>query len=70
MQARAVYPSAVHEYPAYAHLGARSGELPHAEAWAREVVTLPMFALMREDEVERAVSGTLRALDEVARTRA
>lgn len=65
VQARAVYPSAIHEYPAYAFLGHRPGDFPAAEAWAREVLTLPMFALMRDDEIDRACAATIEALDEV-----
>jgi dTDP-4-amino-4,6-dideoxygalactose transaminase len=65
VQARAVYPSAIHEYPAYAFLGHRAGDFPAAEAWAREVLTLPMFALMRDDEIDATCAATLEALDEV-----
>ena len=65
VQARAVYPNAIHEYPAYAHLGHRPGDFPAAEAWAHEVLTLPMFALMRGDEIDAACTATLAALDEV-----
>jgi dTDP-4-amino-4,6-dideoxygalactose transaminase len=65
VQARVVYPKAVHEYPAYASL-APAGSLPRAEAWAREVVTLPMFTGLRVDEGDRVIEATLRALDEVA----
>jgi len=65
VQARVVYPKAVHQYPAYASLG-KQGALQHAEAWAREVVCLPMFSGLRVDEGERVIEATLRALDEVA----
>ena len=43
------YPRAVHEHPAYAHL-ARDGGFPVAEALAREVVSLPLYPELRDDE--------------------
>lgn len=67
IQARAVYPHALHQYPALASLGARPGYFPVAEAWGREALTLPMFPEITDDEVERTVKALPEALDEVAR---
>ena len=65
VQARVVYPTAIHDYPAYHPLGSKHGDFPVAEAWAHEVLTLPMFALMRDDEMDAACAGLREALDEV-----
>ena len=67
VQARVVYPHAIHEYPAYRKL-AEPGEMPGSERWAREVVTLPMFAGMTAEEGRRALDATIAALDEVRRS--
>jgi dTDP-3-amino-3,4,6-trideoxy-alpha-D-glucose transaminase len=58
------YPRAVHEHPAYAHLG-RMGGFAVAEALAREVVSLPLYPELKDTEAE-AVAGAVR---EVARAR-
>ena len=40
VQARVVYPHALHQDPAYAQLSARAGEFPGAEGWAKDVADL------------------------------
>src|SRR5205814_1986833 len=37
------YPVPVHRLPAFAHLGYPPGALPHAEAAAAEIVSLPLY---------------------------
>jgi hypothetical protein len=37
------YPTPVHLLPAFAELGGRPGQFPHAEAAAREVLSLPLY---------------------------
>ena len=47
------YPIPVHLQDAYASLGHREGDFPVAEAWARECLSLPMYAeLSREQQNE------------------
>lgn len=53
------YPQPIHTMPAYKFLGYRSGDLPHTERLANEILSLPMFPGLREDEIERVIA-TLR----------
>ncbi len=65
VQARVVYPLAIHQYPAYQDLARGNGGFPGAETWAREVVTLPMFARMTVEEASAVIEQVIPALDEV-----
>jgi dTDP-4-amino-4,6-dideoxygalactose transaminase len=51
------YPFPLHLQPAYAFLGHRDGDFPHAEAGCREVVSLPIYPELRLDQLEMVVSG-------------
>jgi dTDP-4-amino-4,6-dideoxygalactose transaminase len=53
------YPIPVHLQPAYADLGYRAGDFPHAERAAQEVLSLPLFPELSRAQVE-AVSGAIR----------
>lgn len=55
------YPIPVHLQPAYADLGLERGAYPAAESAAAEVMSLPMFPQLRDDEVEHVC----RVLNEV-----
>ncbi|MDA8427764.1 MAG: DegT/DnrJ/EryC1/StrS family aminotransferase [Geobacteraceae bacterium] len=44
------YPIPVHLQPAYADLGYSPGDFPHAEAAANEVLSLPMFAELSDEQ--------------------
>jgi dTDP-3-amino-3,4,6-trideoxy-alpha-D-glucose transaminase len=59
------YAPAVHRHPALAGLpaGARPVPLPEAEAWAREELSLPMFAELQEAEIERTVAACAAACE-------
>lgn len=60
------YPTPVHLLPAFADLGYRKGQFPHAERAASEVLSLPMFPELtaaQREEVAQAVIG-LATLDE------
>jgi dTDP-4-amino-4,6-dideoxygalactose transaminase len=56
------YPVPVHLQPAYADLGYRPGSLPETECAAREVLSLPLYVGLRDDEVEH-VAACLRGVD-------
>jgi dTDP-4-amino-4,6-dideoxygalactose transaminase len=51
------YPDPVHLSPAYAWLGHAKGEFPVAEALASEVLSLPMFPGMTEQQVDAVVAA-------------
>jgi dTDP-4-amino-4,6-dideoxygalactose transaminase len=51
------YPTPIHMQPAYRHLGYREGDFPEAEALFREVVTMPLFPELRDDEVTHVIAA-------------
>jgi dTDP-4-amino-4,6-dideoxygalactose transaminase len=51
------YPLPLHQQPALLSLGYKAGDFPVAERAAAEVLALPMFPELREDEVESVVEG-------------
>lgn len=53
------YPLPAHLQPAYAHLGYKAGDLPHTEAYAGRLLSLPLFPELRRDEAEY-VAETVR----------
>jgi dTDP-4-amino-4,6-dideoxygalactose transaminase len=50
------YPHPLHLQPAFSYLGYRAGSLPLAESVAREVVSLPIYPELTEDQ-QRRISG-------------
>jgi dTDP-4-amino-4,6-dideoxygalactose transaminase len=55
------YPIPVHLLPAYADLGYKQGDLPHTEKAANEVLSLPMFPELTQQQCE-IVASAVKAL--------
>lgn len=51
------YPIPIHRQPAYAHLGYRSGSLPHTERLCAEVLSLPIFPELTPAQREAVISA-------------
>lgn len=51
------YPTPVHLLPAHADLGYREGQFRHAEAAAREVLSLPMFPELTDAQIATVVDA-------------
>lgn len=45
------YPTPIHLQTAYSHLGYKEGAFPNAERSAREIISLPIYPSLTEDEV-------------------
>jgi dTDP-3-amino-3,4,6-trideoxy-alpha-D-glucose transaminase len=51
------YPIPIHRTEAYADLGMEAGSLPVAERLAEEILTLPLFPTMSDEDVDRIVDA-------------
>jgi dTDP-4-amino-4,6-dideoxygalactose transaminase len=51
------YPVPIHLQPAYTGLEYRPGSFPVAERWANQCLSLPMFAELTVDQIERIVAA-------------
>jgi dTDP-4-amino-4,6-dideoxygalactose transaminase len=60
------YPYPLHLQPAFGYLGYKEGSLPHAEAVAREVLSLPVYPELTEDQQQVIVSAVARFFDHIS----
>ncbi|MFN2385403.1 MAG: DegT/DnrJ/EryC1/StrS family aminotransferase [Thermoanaerobaculia bacterium] len=58
------YPIPLHRQECFRDLGLAEGAFPESERAAREVLALPIFAEIRDDEVERVAAALIRVLGE------
>jgi dTDP-4-amino-4,6-dideoxygalactose transaminase len=59
------YPTPLHLHEPFAHLGYPHGSFPHAEKWAAEQLSLPMFAELRSEEIDRVAAAVTRSVARV-----
>jgi dTDP-3-amino-3,4,6-trideoxy-alpha-D-glucose transaminase len=62
------YAPAVHGHTAWGESGIRHGELPVAEAWAAQELSLPMHPYLRAEEIERVAEAVYEAIAPASRT--
>jgi dTDP-4-amino-4,6-dideoxygalactose transaminase len=51
------YPLPLHLQPAFSYLGLKAGDFPVAERAVQEVLALPMFPELSEDEIRQVVES-------------
>lgn len=51
------YPVPLHVHPAFAACGQKRGDLPNAERACKEIVSLPMWPGLKDNEIEEVVTG-------------
>lgn len=56
------YPLPVHEQPALSHLGMAPGDLPETHKAAGEIISLPMYPELTEDQVGRVAAALRKAV--------
>lgn len=60
------YPIPCHLQPAFQHLGYRAGDFPHAEMLCQDILSLPMFPGLADEQIERVVNALQTLVEAVA----
>ncbi len=58
------YPVPLHLQPLYDSLGYKAGDFPHAEHAAKEVISLPMYAELRSEQIARVAEAVIEFVTE------
>jgi dTDP-4-amino-4,6-dideoxygalactose transaminase len=64
------YPIPLHLQKPYGHLGYKAGDFPVSERLAQEIVSLPMYPNLTEEQQHRICAAIKRILSEELATRA
>ncbi|MCA9734468.1 MAG: DegT/DnrJ/EryC1/StrS family aminotransferase [Deferribacteres bacterium] len=59
------YPIPIHLQPAYADLGYKTGDFPVTEHYAREIVSLPMFPELRDEQINYVAEAIMEFHEEI-----
>lgn len=62
VQAGIHYPIPCHLQPAYQHLGYQLGDFPHTEVLSQQIVSLPMFPGMTQEQIHQVVNAVASAV--------
>jgi dTDP-4-amino-4,6-dideoxygalactose transaminase len=60
------YPIPLHLQPAFAFLGHRAGDLPTAEAWANECLSLPIYPELTDEQQQQVIAAVRSYFDTTA----
>lgn len=60
------YPIPIHLQPAYAHLGHKQGDFPLTELYADQIVSLPMFAELTEQQIRYVADAVLEFAEPIS----
>jgi dTDP-4-amino-4,6-dideoxygalactose transaminase len=61
------YPVPIHLQPAYADLGYANGRFPVTEAYAKQIISLPMYAELTEEAIAYVASTLIKAAQDLAK---
>ncbi len=59
------YPIPLHLQPVFASLGGKGGDLPVAEGAAREILSLPLYPELRDEQLQAVIEGVKEASRQV-----
>ena len=56
------YPIPCHLQPAFKYLGYQEGDFPHAETLSQQILSLPIFPGITEDQIELVCQELIQAI--------